>query len=157
MTTVTEETTIEFIRDYRVSLDRLWQAITQPDQLVQWFGPEGVDLHTCDLDFTRTGPWRCDMVGRESGDHFIVSGEITHVRPPKNGEGSVGLTWGWHGPDGQRGQESHVIFEVSAHDGGARLRLVHRDLPDMPTAQEHTKGWLSTLRCLDAFIAEKGE
>ena len=152
--TVTEDTTLEFIRDYPVTLARLWQAVTLPDQLVRWFGPEGVDIHDCDLDFTRTGPWRCDMVGRESGDHFIASGQITHVRPPTSGEGSVGLTWAWHDATGARGPESHVLFEVSSPaQGQARLRLVHRDLPDVETAQSHTRGWLSTLRCLDAHLA----
>ncbi|UYV36910.1 SRPBCC domain-containing protein [Rhodobacteraceae bacterium D3-12] len=152
--TLTTDTALEFIRDYPVALDRLWLAITDPAQLVQWFGPEGVDLHECSLDFTRTGPWHCDMVGRESGDHFIVSGQITHVRPPNNGQGSVGLTWAWHDANGQRTHESHVMFEVSeTQDNRARLRLSHRDLPDMDAAQSHTKGWLSTLLCLDAFLA----
>ena len=148
-----DDTTLEFIRDYPVGLDRLWQAVTAPDQLMQWFGPEGVDIHDCGLDFTRTGPWFCDMVGRESGSHFIVSGQITHVRPPENGEGSVGMTWAWHDDTGTRGAESHVMFKVSrAPDGQSRLRLIHRDLPDIETAQNHTKGWLSSLRCLDALF-----
>lgn len=149
-----DDTTLEFTRTYPVAPDRLWQAVTQPGQLVQWFGPEGVDLHDCTLDFTRTGPWHCDMVGRESGDHFIVSGQITHVRPPENGTGSVGLTWAWHDATGRRTHESHVTFEVSTtQDNQAHLRLIHRELPDVETAQSHTKGWLSTLRCLDAFLS----
>lgn len=154
MTRTDDDTTLEFIRDYSIGVDRLWQAITRPDQLAQWFGPEGVDLHECDLDFTRTGPWYCDMVGRESGDHFIASGQITHVRPPAGAEGSVGLTWAWHDQAGHRGHESHVIFEVSSPaPGQARLRLVHRRLPDIETAQSHSRGWLSTLRSLDAFLS----
>lgn len=154
--TLTDDTTLEFVRDYSIELDRLWQAVTHPDQLVQWFGPEGVDLHECELDFRRVGPWRCDMVGRESGDHFIASGQITHVRPPQGAEGSVGLTWAWHDQTGKRGAESHVLFEISSTGPGhARLRLIHRDLPDIETAQSHSQGWNSTLRCLEAHLADQ--
>ena len=34
----------EFTRDYKVSVARLWSAVTDPDEVIQWFGPEGVDL-----------------------------------------------------------------------------------------------------------------
>jgi len=152
MTDTTDTTDLDFVRDYKVSVDRLWHAVTDPAEIVQWFGPEGVDLDTCEMDMTRRGPWVCVMVGRESGNRFKVSGEVTHVRPPDSGEGSVGFTWAWHDDADRRGTESHVIFEVSARGDGARLRLLHRDLPDMSAAQEHTKGWLSTLRKLDAHL-----
>ncbi len=147
------ETDVEFIRDYNVTIDRLWAAISEPGELVQWFGPEGVDVVACDLGFDATGPWFCQMVGRESGQSFKVSGIVTHTRPPKGGtEGSVGFTWGWHDENDQRGPESHVIFEVSSFGGKARLRLVHRELPDSETAQRHTQGWLSSLACLEAYL-----
>lgn len=151
--TVTALQDLEFTRDYNVSIDRLWKAVTQPDQIVQWFGPEGVYIDSCTMDFTKTGPWMCDMVGKESGDHFKVSGQITHVRPPSGTEGSVGFTWAWHGPDDKRGPESHVIFEVSSHGDQARFRLIHRELESAEMAQDHSRGWLSTLTKLDAFMS----
>ena len=152
--TIVDGTTreLEFIRDYNVTVDRLWQAITVPDQILQWFGPEGVRIETCRMDLRRTGPWMCDMVGKESGDHFKVSGQITHVRPPEGGEGSVGMTWAWHGEDDKRGSESHVMFEVSPNGKGARFRLIHRDLDSTEAAQGHSRGWISTLAKLDTFI-----
>lgn len=149
------ETDVEIVRDYPVTVTRLWSAVTDPVELVQWFGPEGIDLLDCDLSFDTTGPWFCTMVGRESGDRFKVTGVVTHVRPPNGGhEGSLGFTWAWHDDEDRRGAESHVIFEVSSHDNKARLRLVHRELGDIETAQRHTQGWLSSLRCLDAYLSD---
>ena len=150
--TATTTQDLEFVRDYKVGVDRLWRAVTQPDQIVQWFGPEGVDIDTCKMDFTGTGPWVCVMVGRESGDRFKVSGQVTHVRAPAKSEGSVGFTWAWHDDDDKRGAESHVIFEVSANGDGARFRLIHRDLDSTEAAQNHSRGWLSTLAKLEAFM-----
>jgi len=145
---------IEFIRDYSVSVDRLWRAVTDPADLVQWFGPEGVRLERCALNFSREGPWSCEMIGLESGTRFKVTGVVTHIRPPGDGRaGSVGFTWAWHDDDDRRGTESHVTFTVAATGSGARLTVTHRALPDIESAQGHSRGWLSTLTKLDSFAA----
>lgn len=153
--TIADTQEVEFIRDYKVSVERLWAAVTDPNEVVQWFGPEGIEMLSCDMNLAQRGPWHCKMKGLESGRTFHVSGVVTHTRPPERGaDASTGFTWAWHDEDsGERGVESHVIFEVSAHDGGARLRLVHRNLPDIEQAQGHTKGWLSTLGKLETHIS----
>jgi len=145
---------LEFVRDYNVALARLWFAVTDPGQVVQWMGPEGVRLVDCAMDLTRVGPWHCVMEGKESGDRWRVSGVVTSVRPPKDGRGSVAFTWAWDGDDDDdalRG-ESHVTFTVEETGDGARLTLTHRGHLTRDGAQAHTAGWLSTLRCLDVFL-----
>ena len=122
---------IEFIREYPVTLKRLWRAMTEPVQLIQWFGPEGVYLEACEMDFRTTGPWNCTMIGKETGNSFKVSGQITHVSVPDHGKGSVGFTWAWHDDGDVRVTESHVMFVVEETASGARLTLIHRD-PDPP-------------------------
>ena len=122
-------------------------------ELVQWFGTEGVRIEDCEMDFTRTGPWTCVMVGMESGTRFKVSGQVTKVQPPvRGGAGLVGFTWAWHDDSDVRGPESHVSFSVSATATGARLVLTHRDLADLEMAQNHSRGWLSTLAKLERFL-----
>ncbi|MGH1424860.1 MAG: SRPBCC family protein [Pseudooceanicola sp.] len=144
---------LEFVRDYPVGLARLWQAVTDPAEIVKWFGPEGVDIVTCEMDFTARGPWSCVMVGRESKNRFKVTGEVTKVSVPSNGTGSVSFTWGWHDDADGRGDESHVTLDVTEIASGARLTLIHRALADMETTQSHSKGWLSTLGKLDQILA----
>lgn len=145
---------LEFIRDYKVSVTRLWNAVTDPMEIARWIGPEGTDTVSCDMNLQRRGPWSCVLRGKESGDRFKVTGVVTHVRPPEDGEGSVGFTWAWHDAETDaRGPESHVIFEVSSHGDGARFRLVHRDLESLEAAQNHSRGWLSTLTKVDAYVA----
>ncbi len=144
---------VEFIRDYAVGVARLWEAVTCPDQIVQWFGTEGVRLESCDMDLRGTGPWVCVMIGTDSGNRFKVSGQVTHVSPPDaGGVGSVGFTWAWHDEADARGPESHVTFAVQPIDTGARFTLTHRNLATLEAAQNHSRGWLSTLSRLDRFI-----
>ncbi len=147
---------LELIRDYPVRVDRLWDAVTRPGEIVQWFGTEGVRLETCEMDLTRTGPWVCVMVGKDSGDVFKVSGQVTHVRPPDaSGTGSVGFTWGWHDENDQRGAESHVTFAVDATESGARFTLTHRQFDTLDSSQSHGRGWMSTLNKLDRLLAQE--
>ena len=143
---------LELTREYRVSIQRLWAAVTRPDQLVQWFGPEGVRLDQCDMDLTRLGTYTCVMIGLDSGNRFKVSGQITHVRPPEDGTGSVGFTWAWHDDEDRRGHESNVTFTVQSTVNGARLILTHRGLDSEAQSLDHERGWLSTLSKLDRLF-----
>lgn len=147
-----ETADLDFARDYPVALTRLWRAVTEPVQLLQWFGPEGVYIDDCRMDFRATGPWFCIMIGKETGNRFKVSGQITRVSPPDDGKGVVGFTWAWHDDQDIRGPESHVMFTVAPTPDGARLHLTHRGLASVAMAQDHSRGWLSTLRKLDVFL-----
>lgn len=143
----------EFVRDYNVSVARLWAAVTEPGEIIQWFGPEGVELKDCVMNFSQLGPWTCTMRGLDTGQLFKVSGVVTLVNPPASkSPGSVGFSWAWHDDDDKRGAESHVTFTVSETATGARLVLHHRNLPDLEAAQSHSRGWLSTLNKLDRML-----
>ncbi|WP_424987983.1 SRPBCC family protein [Microbulbifer sp. S227A] len=145
---------LELIREYPVKVARLWAAVTRPEEVAQWFGTEGMRMEICEMDLTRTGPWVCVMVGKDSGDRFKVSGQVTHVRPPQADDtGSVGFTWGWHDDNDNRGAESHVTFAVAPTETGARLTLTHRQLDTLEASQSHGRGWLSTLNKLDRMLA----
>ncbi len=145
---------LEFVRDYNVTLERLWAAVTQPAEVIKWFGPTESRVESADMNFSRLGPWSVVMVGLESGKTFKNTGVVTHYRPPEGGsEGSVGFTWAWHDDDDVRGPDSHVIFEVSQHGETARFRLIHRTLPNEAYAQQHNKGWLSCIERLGEFIS----
>ncbi len=134
-------------RDFDVSVETLYRFVTGSQELVQWFGPEGVTVPENDLDFTRTGPWYAVMVNVD-GHVAKVSGQVTHVDPPH----SVGFTWAWHDEDDQRDAESHVTLTVAPTESGARLMVDHRDLTQAEVAESHREGWNSSLACLAKVV-----
>ncbi|WP_170451470.1 SRPBCC family protein [Ruegeria arenilitoris] len=140
---------LKLARDFPVSAETLFAWISEGTRLLQWWGPEGVEVPEHDLDFSRLGPWYSVMVNGE-GQRFKVSGHVTHVDPPN----SVGFTWGWHDDQDQRGAESHVTLAVEPTDTGARLILDHRDLGDDDVSANHESGWTSSLRKLEARLAQ---
>ena len=81
-------TDLRLERDFDVSPERLFTAISTQADLLQWWGSEGMHVSQVNLDFTRTGAW-FSMVQNSDGQQFKVSGHVTHVDPPK----SVGFTW----------------------------------------------------------------
>lgn len=140
---------LDLTRHYAAPPEEVFRAVTDPDMLAQWWGPEGVRVESGDLDFTRTGAWGSVMINGEGG-RYKVTGQVTHVDPPR----SVGFTWAWHDDEDRRGAESHVTFTVEADGaGGTTFRLQHMDLPDAEAAENHNRGWTSSLNKLDATLA----
>lgn len=123
-------------RDFRVSPERLFQAITEEAEVVNWWGHDGMTLPDVRLDFSRTGPWHSEMIGAD-GARYRMSGEVTHVDPPR----SVGFTWVWDLPEAMRAPMSLVTLTVEKTEIGARLTIAHVDLPDDERAARHETGW----------------
>lgn len=140
---------LRLTRDLDATLDEMWDFITTPAGLLQWWGPEGLSVPEHALDFSREGPWFSVMSGSE-GQRYKVSGQVTHVRP----QTSVGFTWAWHDEADRRGPESHVTLGLEPlGPGRVRLVLDHVGLPDDEAAQRHTEGWTSSLKKLERRFA----
>jgi uncharacterized protein YndB with AHSA1/START domain len=45
--------------------ERVFDAWTDPDQLVAWFGPSGMNIETREIEVVPGGSWRFDMVGSD--------------------------------------------------------------------------------------------
>ncbi len=135
-------------REFPAPLAEVFRAVTEPETLLKWWGPEGFHISDNQLDFRQTGPWSSVMVSPE-GQSYHVSGQVTHVTPEK----SIGFTWAWHDETGARGAESHVTIALEATAGGTRLTLSHRDLATAEAAEQHESGWVSTLKKLEPLLA----
>ncbi|WP_172298084.1 SRPBCC domain-containing protein [Pseudoruegeria sp. HB172150] len=139
--------TLTIERRLDADVEKVFAFVTRTENLLKWWGPEGMHVPEHQLSFEETGPWMSVMQNAE-GQRFKVSGQVTHVDPPK----SVGFTWAWHDEADKRGVESHVTIRlVPAQGGGTDLTLTHVDLPDDDVAARHEMGWTSSLRKLEAM------
>ncbi len=133
------------------SAARVFEMISQPRNMVRWWGHDEMTVPDHNLDFSKTGPWYSIMEAQD-GTRRLVSGEVTQVDPPR----LVAFTWAWHdgGPGGPRGTESHVTIEIDEVDENrARLILSHFDLGTDPARAGHTRGWLSIFDKLEKGLA----
>lgn len=142
-------TDIRIEREFSVTPERLFSAITQSADLLAWWGPENMSVSEGQLNFTSTGPWFAVIYGSD-GVRYKMAGQVTHVDPPR----SVGLSWAWHDEEDQRGPESFVTLTVKQTTAGSQLVVDHRELGDGDIAASHEQGWTSSLASLATFLED---
>jgi len=126
------------------SAERIFEALTDPQQRLKWWGAEGQYRAThMESDLRAGGQWstRGTSLG---GKPFIVRGEYRIVERPR----VLAFTWipDWH----ENSQESLVRFDLSEKDGVTTVRLTHSGLT--PQAREAHRGWPRMLGWLKAYV-----
>lgn len=133
------------------SATRVFEMISQPQNMVRWWGHDGMIIPEHDLNFSRPGPWH-SVMELPDGTRKMVSGEVTQVDPPR----FIAFTWAWHdgGPGGPRGSETKVTIEITeAGDDRATMTLSHYGLTTDTARAGHTKGWLAIYDKLEKGLA----
>jgi len=77
--------------------ERVFQALTDPRQLMQWWGQKGIYHHThWKADVRPGGAWRSEGVSDTDGSSYKVSGEYIEIDLPR----VISYTWvaSWSGP-----------------------------------------------------------
>lgn len=132
-------------RTFDAQVERVWEAITDPEQVAQWFGPEGFDTprETVSVDLRVGGRYELDMV--QGGAHHPVRYEIAELDPPR-----LLVMTSPPMPEFGIHEETVTRIELAPEGDGTRLTLV-----DGPYEQpEHAEaGWHGALAKLDALLA----
>ena len=129
--------------------DRVFQALIDPRQVVQWWGQEGV--YRCTefaSDVRPGGQWRSAGVGSDGG-RFEASGEYVEVDPPRMLLYSWAASW-------TGALKTTVRWELNQANKGTLLRLSHSGLSAHPELAQSYRGWPRMLGWLKAFL-ERGE
>jgi uncharacterized protein YndB with AHSA1/START domain len=129
-------------RNYPVTPELLFAYVTEAENLLKWWGPEGTTATEASLDFTRPGRW--SLVLNTPRGPFEMRGEVKNVSPPH----LVEFTMNVPGED----VESTVRFEIAADGvGGSHFALIQLGISDK-MAEMGRHGWGSTLARLEKLI-----
>jgi uncharacterized protein YndB with AHSA1/START domain len=120
--------------------ERVFEYWTEPELLARWFGPEGCDVPTRNLDVRPGGKWRTTIRSPE-GKLRTVSGVYNLIDRPRR----LVFTWGWDNDDGARGHETEVTVTLEPTPGGTRLKLVQQLFQTSEARNLHNGGWTSSL------------
>jgi uncharacterized protein YndB with AHSA1/START domain len=129
--------------------ERIFQALTDPAQVPQWWGQKGFYLcETYEADLRVGGEWRSAGVGRD-GAPFEVKGKFLEIDSPRR----LSYTWvaSWTG----RVQTS-VQRDLTATQDGTRVTITHSGLAKHPELTQSYRGWPRMLAWLQTYL-EKGE
>jgi uncharacterized protein YndB with AHSA1/START domain len=130
--------------------ERVYQAITDPLQLLQWWGQGG--MYRCvnwEADLRVGGRWKSEGMSESSGK-FQVEGEYLEIDPPRL------LVYSWRS-SWRDFKESKVRWDLTPSAGGTLLKIRHSGLAQDPeAAKNYGGGWPRVLAWMQAFV-ERGE
>ncbi len=147
------EATIRLHKLVRAPRQRVFEALSNAEQVVQWIGPmDGSceDRHV-EIDPRLGGRYAVRMNAR--GESWAGSGTITAFEPGRK----FAYTWTWDNEPGFGGN-SVVTFELfdaqnPYEDGPAtEVVLTHERLATAHERSEHTGGWWDALRALGYHV-----
>lgn len=112
--------------------ERVFAALSDPSQRVQWWGAkEKFQATQMDSDLRPGGAWSMSGTGM-GGNPFTIRGVYRAIERPQLLE----FTWqpDWGEP------ETLVRFELTESDGATNVRLTHSGFAD-PEAHKRYQGW----------------
>jgi uncharacterized protein YndB with AHSA1/START domain len=118
-------------RTYDVPVEKVWKAITDKDQMKQWYFDIAAFKPEVGFEFQFTGQGH-------KGEQYLHLCKITEVVAGKK----LKYSWRYKGYEGN----SFVTFELFADGDKTRLRLTHEGLETFPKSQDFAKesfaaGW----------------
>ena len=128
--------------------ERVFQALVDPLQVLQWWGQQGIYRSTeFQSDLRRGGKWRTVGVNAE-GRNFEASGEYLEIDPPH----LLVYSWvaSWTG-----NAKTTVRWELHPDQRGTLVRLRHHGLADYPELAKSYSGWGRMLGWLEAFLVHR--
>ena len=130
--------------------ERVFQASTDPRQLVQRWGQKGMYRTTrCEADLRVNGKWKSKGV-MANGDTFEVGGEYLEVDPPRR------LVYTWRA-SWMSDLPTTVRWELEPHEGGTLVKIHHSGFAgNAEAAKNHSQGWQLVLGWIQGFVG-KGE
>ena len=137
---------LTLVRRIKASPAKVFAALTKPELMIQWWGPDAGPTLSAEADVRPGG--RFNIVFQlTNGDVHNPTGVYKDVIPEKK----LVLTWEWREmPE----RESLVTFLLEPIDGGTELTLIHEQLPDEGTRQSHEAGWNGLLDKLVVFVGD---
>ncbi len=128
--------------------DVVFAAITEPEELLAWWGdPVRCPATHWELDLRPGGRWLSRWRSRD-GTEFSLGGEVVAVRAPAL------LVYTWWDDRYPGLAPTTVRWELTAADGGTRVRVTHTGFDGRrPDFVDYDGGWPGVLETLCAHAA----
>lgn len=130
-------------RTIRARPETLFAAWTDPQQLMRWWGPEGVSCTAAEIDLRVGGSYR--IANRmPDGSTLWIAGEFELIEPPSR------LIYSWRleipGASTERVSVSFVPCDTATE-----VIVTHERIASTPARTQHERGWVDCLAGLARF------
>jgi uncharacterized protein YndB with AHSA1/START domain len=107
-------------RVFAAPRELVWEAITKPEHIPNWWGPRNIPMTVEAMDFRVGGRWRWIAQGADGDAPF--SGEYLEIVPPER----IVHTEMFDVEPFNQGEPAYVTVTLEEVDGGTRLRSSSR-------------------------------
>jgi uncharacterized protein YndB with AHSA1/START domain len=138
---------VEMERTFNAPVARVWKALTDVDQMRQWY----FDLK----EFRPEAGFEFDFVVEHEGNSYHHLCKVTEVIPQKK----IAYTWRYKNEPGN----SLVTFELFAEGDKTRLKLTHEGIETFPKTPAYARknfeaGWTAIIGTeLKQFVERGGQ
>ena len=135
-------------------VDVVWRAITEPDQIVQWFSDEA------DVELRDGYEGALTFTSRGTAEPTVAQITVQAFEPDR----SFSYRWSYEpGVVPHEGNSVLVEFVLRAENGGTRLRVAESGLDLLDWSQQqkddyvadHNRGWAKHIGDLGEYMAPK--
>jgi uncharacterized protein YndB with AHSA1/START domain len=124
----------------------VYRALTDPEELREWWGPRGFTAPEVDFDPQVGADYRIAMQPPE-GDLFHLTGNFQAVDAPA----SVAFTFRWNPPDPDD-RETLATLTLEERGRETAIRLVQGKFATEERLALHEEGWRESLERLEALL-----
>jgi uncharacterized protein YndB with AHSA1/START domain len=124
--------------------ERLFAAWTEPAEVMQWWGPDGVTCTVAEVDLRVGGRYR---IANQFPDGKLVwiAGEFERIDPPHE------LVYSWHlGTDDA--EPERVTVRLDPRGDATEVIVIHERIPTRAVCDEHEDGWRGCLDGLAEYV-----
>jgi len=153
-----EKGLVKVVADIAASPEAVFRALTDPKELAQWWGAEGIyRTERWSVDLRPGGKWISHISMPEGAPAMTdrdtpgqtVGGEYITIDPPRLLE----YTWS---PSWDDFAVTKVRCEIEPTPDGSRLTLIHSGFGDRSKmASSHAEGWVRVLGWFTNWIAKQ--
>ncbi|WP_422081354.1 SRPBCC domain-containing protein [Ulvibacterium sp.] len=139
--------TLTIERTFKAPLALVWQAWTQPEHIVNWWGPKGMGTEVIEHNFHVGGRWKYRMQ-MPDGSEFITEGvysEIVEFEKIVTSADFKPMT---------ENVELHILFEENGDTTNFTFHVLHatEEYCKQQEKMGFYNGWGSTFDRLDSYV-----
>ena len=136
-------------RVIRATPERLFDAWTDPGQLAQWWGPQGIVCTQAEIDLRPGGSYRIANQ-LPDGSTLWINGVFESVQRPSQ------LVFSWQ-VGGAHANIERVTVSFLGVAQGTEVVVTHERIGDEKTRDGHELGWQGCLEGLFRFVTQNGD
>ncbi|PRZ15592.1 SRPBCC family protein [Nesterenkonia sandarakina] len=146
----TTTTGFTLVRTFPATPEQIWSAWTNPDEIAQWFHPEGLSTprDSVHMDLRVGGRYTYTMVNEADGDEYPTGGVYREVSPFER----LVFTWDDPGSDPQGSPLITVTLTPTAD--GTELTFELRGAEGARGDDGIYDGWDSALNVLEGHLSK---